>query len=205
MTIHTVDTDVVVLAMAAFIKTKPEELWIAIGTGARFRYFAVHKVAKKLDPRTCATLPVFHAFTGCDTVFAFAGRGKKTAWDTWKVLPEVTETFGELQRMPGDVSELSLSRVERFVVLMYDRTNDTMEVNKARKELFTPTSRTLENIPPMQATLRQHIKRATYQANIWNHALVPDPELPSPSWVKEAAGWHHSGPPFQKHHNPATN
>jgi hypothetical protein len=161
-------------------------------------------VAKKLNPRTCATLPVFHEFTGCDTVFAFAGRGKKTAWDSWKVLPEVTEAFGE----PGDVSELSMSQVERFVVLMYDRTSDTMEVNEARKQLFTQKSRTLENIPPTQATLRQHIKCATYQANIWNHALVPDPELPSPSdwgWVKEAAGWHHSGPPFMKHHNPATN
>jgi hypothetical protein len=104
MTIHTVDTDVVVLAVAAFMKNKPEKLWTAIGTGARFRYFAVHKVAKKLDRRTCATFPVFHAFIGCDTVSAFAGRGKKTAWDTWKVLPEVTEAFGELQRMPGDVS-----------------------------------------------------------------------------------------------------
>jgi hypothetical protein len=79
---YTYGSDVVVLAMAEFMKTKPEELWIAIGTGARFRYFAVHKVAKKLDPRTCATRPVFHAFTGRDTVFAFAGRGKKTAWDT---------------------------------------------------------------------------------------------------------------------------
>jgi hypothetical protein len=95
--------------------------------------------------------------------------------------------------LPGDVIELSMSRVERFVVLMYDKTSDTIEVNEARKQLFTQKSRTLENIPPTQAALRQHIRRAIYQANIWNHAIVPDPELPSPSdwgWVKEAAGWH---------------
>ena len=190
--IRTVDTDVLVIAVAGFMKINPDEMWIALGTGASFRYIAVHKLASNLDPRTCATLPFFHAFTGCDTVSSFAGRGKKTSWDTWKTLPEVTEAFHEIQQMSGDVSELSLSRVERFVVLMYDRTSDTMEVNEARKQLFTQKSRTLENIPPTKAALMQHIKRAAYQANIWNNALVPDPELPSPSdwgWVKEAAGW----------------
>ncbi len=41
---------------------------------------------------------------------AFAGRGKKTAWETWKAFPEVTEAFNELMQMPCDVSELSKSR-----------------------------------------------------------------------------------------------
>ena len=49
----------------------------------------VHKVATK-DPRVCATLHVFHAFTGCDTTSLFAGRGKTTVWNTWNVFPEVT-------------------------------------------------------------------------------------------------------------------
>ena len=29
-------------------------------------------------------LPMFHAFTGCDTVSFFGGKGKKTAWNTWR-------------------------------------------------------------------------------------------------------------------------
>lgn len=104
----------------------------------------------------------------------------------------MTEAFNELMQMQGDVSELSKSLLERFVVLMYDRTSDIMEVNEARKQLFTQKSRALENIPPTKAALEQHIKRATYQANVWSKALVPDPELPSPSdwgWVKEVTGW----------------
>ena len=28
----------------------------------------------------------FHTLTGCDTTSAFAGRGKKTAWDIWNIL-----------------------------------------------------------------------------------------------------------------------
>ncbi len=107
----------------------------------------------KWPTSTCATLPLFHALTGCDTVSAFAGRGQKTAWETWKAFSEVTEAFHELMQMPGDVSELSKSLLERFVMLMYDRMSNIMEVDEARKQLFTQTSRSLENIPPTKAVL----------------------------------------------------
>jgi len=36
-------------------------------------------------------LPVFYAFTGYDTVSAFATRGKKIAWDTWNADDMTTE------------------------------------------------------------------------------------------------------------------
>ncbi|KAG0701433.1 hypothetical protein GWK47_025308 [Chionoecetes opilio] len=94
--------------------------------------------------------------------------------------------------MPSDVSEESMSLLERFVVLMYDRTSDTMEVNDARKQLFAHKSRALENIPPTQAALQQHIKRASLQGNCWNQTLVLNPELSIPSdwgWTKETSGW----------------
>ena len=61
--------------------------------------------------------------------------------ETWKAFPEVTEAFAELQQMQGDLNELSKSRLERFVVLMYDRTSEATEVNEARKQLFTQKSR----------------------------------------------------------------
>lgn len=96
VTIRTVDTDIVVLAIAMFSNIKPEEMWIGLGTGTSFRFIGIHEIANKLDPSTCATLPLFHALTGCDTVSAFAGKGKKTGWQTWKSFPEVTEAFNEL-------------------------------------------------------------------------------------------------------------
>ncbi len=145
-----------------------------------------------MTPIKCLTLPVFHAFTGCDTVSAFAGRGKKTAWETWKSFPEVSDAFQELMCMPSEVSEDSTLLLERFVVLMYDRTSDSMKVNDARNQLFSQKSRSLENIPPTQAALKQHIKRTCFQANIWNQSLVLDPEIPDPSdwgWTNETTGW----------------
>ena len=134
-----------------------------------------------MNPKRCATLPIFHALIGCDSVSSFVGRRKKTAWEIWEVFPGVTDAFEELLRMPSDVSEESMSLLERIVVLMYDRASDIREVNDARKQLFAHKPRALDNIPPTQAALQQHIKRASLQANCWNQTLVLNPELPSPS------------------------
>ena len=75
--------------------------------------------------------------------------------------------------------------------LMYDRTRDILEVNDARKPILAHKSKALDNIPPTQSALHQHIKRPSLQANCWNQTLVLNPELPSPSdwgWIKEASG-----------------
>ena len=53
------------------------ELWVAFGTGKSFRFIAAHEIAYTLGPDRCEALPMFHAFTGCDTVSCFGGRGKK--------------------------------------------------------------------------------------------------------------------------------
>lgn len=93
LSLHTVDTNVVVLAIAMFHRIDPEELWMAFGTASNFRYIPIHEIVMDMDPRTCIALPVFQAFTGCDIVSAFGGRGKKSAWNTWQVFPEVSKAF----------------------------------------------------------------------------------------------------------------
>ena len=104
--------------------------------------------------------------------------GKRYAW---KVFPDVRKAFEDLILVENDISESSLLLLERFVVLLYDRTSDLMGVNDARKWLFTERSRSLENIPPTQAALIQHIERANYQARSWSLAMIQIPELPSPA------------------------
>ena len=157
VSICTVDTDLLVLAMASFDKIKPDDLWVILGTGSHFRNTAIHELMAKIDSRYCNSLPIFHAFTGCDTV-SFSGRGKKTVCATWRAFLEVTDAFIELEREPSAVSEESMSWLERFVVLMYDNTTDTMEINEARKQLFAHKRRKLEDIPPTQAAVKQYIK-----------------------------------------------
>lgn len=84
--------------------------------------------------------------------------------------------------------------VERFIVLLYDQTCSLESVNEARKQLFTQKNRTIDRLPPTQAALIEHIKRAAYQAgHCWAQAMIATPELPSPSewgWkVKDEGGW----------------
>ena len=187
--IRTVDTDVVVLAvwMAQELHEAVDELWLAIGTGKSFRYIAAHKLAVSLGPDKSKALPVFHAITGCDTVSSFAGRGKITAWAVWDIFPEVTNAFLTLASAPSEISEDTLATLERYIVLLYDRTCTCSEVNLARKKLFAKKARSIEAIPPTQAALEQHVKRATYQGGYcWGQSLVPRCTLPSPcdwGWV----------------------
>ena len=46
--IRTVDTDVVLLAIAAVDHPDISELWIAFDTGKKFQYFVIHEMAKIL-------------------------------------------------------------------------------------------------------------------------------------------------------------
>ena len=55
--------------------------------------------------------------------------------------------------------------MERFVVLMYDKTSNCIDVNSARKKLFVKKGRQINNISPTSEALLQHFKRAVYQAN----------------------------------------
>jgi len=48
---------------------------------------------------------MFHALTGCDTVSFFAGRGKRTAWEVWTAVPELTQVFIDLTTSPDQVDE----------------------------------------------------------------------------------------------------
>ena len=93
ISIHTVDTDVVALAITTAQCLVISALWIAFGTGKSFWHLAIHEMARALGPDQCVVLPMFHAFTGCDTVSSFGGRSKRTAWDTWKAYENVTQHF----------------------------------------------------------------------------------------------------------------
>ena len=77
----------------------------------------------------------------------FGGRGKKSAWDVWNVFPNLTRTLKTLMTSPENVSDEGMVIIERYVVLLYDRTSNQTEVNKAGQELFSKTSRPLESIP----------------------------------------------------------
>ena len=62
--VRTVDTDVIVLAIASFEKINPDELWVVFGSGASFKYIPIHQLVNTIQPQMCSTLPFFHALSG---------------------------------------------------------------------------------------------------------------------------------------------
>jgi hypothetical protein len=144
-----------------------------------FRHLAAHEMAKALGPDRCIAVPMFHAFTGYDTVSSFGSRSKKTAWDIWMTCACVTRAFCVLAATPDGIDDW-MGPLERFVVLLYDRTSTQESANQPRKQLFTQTGRTIDGIPPTQTALIQHTRRAAYQAgHRWGQIMAATTEIPS--------------------------
>ena len=57
----------------------PAELIWPSGSRLRQRYVSLSEIASALGPGVCEALPGMHAFTGCDSTSAFAGKGKKSS------------------------------------------------------------------------------------------------------------------------------
>ena len=190
------DTDIVVLAislMSSLTALGLKEMWVRFGKGEHTRWIPIHDLVSTLGPQKSKGMLFFHAFTGCDVVSGFNGKGKKTAWQTWNVFNEVSATFAKLSHNPSEIEESDLQTLEKYVVLMYDRSSITSSVDEARLDLFARKQRSYDLIPPSQNALKEHTKRAAYQAgHIWGQCVIRDPELQCPSkwgWSKEDDSW----------------
>ena len=157
--VRTVDTDVLVILIAQFHTLSSIwsglSFWVAFGMGKNFQLLSVYTICEYLGKEKCRALPFFHAFTGCDTTSAFLGKGKKSAWKAWKAYPEATEAFrfvNDSPFIPLEINTPVFDVLQRFVVILYDRTSLATDVNTARRELFTKKNRALENIPPTEVT-----------------------------------------------------
>jgi len=78
------------------------------------------------------------------------------------VCDEVSSSFAKLSQCPSAVEDSDLQALERFVVLMYDRSRDVTIVNEASLDLFARKQRPYDSIPPTQAPLKEHAKCAFF-------------------------------------------
>ena len=146
-------------------------------------YFCVHPWCNALGKCKSMSLPIFHCFTGCNTTSAFLEKGKKSAWEAWNLYPEVTQAFVHMSTHPHtplSVESWIFQFLERFTVVLYDKTSSLESVNEVRRELLCQKNRTMENIPPTQDALLQHSKHVAYQAGIWTTSDLAQQQPPSP-------------------------
>lgn len=94
----------------------------------------------------------------------------------------MTDVFLRLSTPPCHLISADRAVLERFVVLLYDKASNCLDMNSARRYLFTKKGRQIESIPPTSEALLQQIERAVLQGSyIWGQAENPTPALPSPA------------------------
>ena len=67
------------------------------------------------------------------TTSFFAGIGKRTAWKTWDVFPDVTDVFSLLADASPSMIDSTYEVLEKYVDLLYDKTCQLTQVNEARQ------------------------------------------------------------------------
>ncbi len=142
------DTDVVVLAISFFTEICAEKLWVSFGMGKKLRYISIHDICSTMSPAKAHALPAFHAQTGCDNTSFFSGTGKKSAYLKWATRPELTTVLCYLMDRPLALTSADIEVFESYVVSLYSSTCPLMEVNHARKQIFSQSSRSFEYLPP---------------------------------------------------------
>ena len=104
-------------------------------------------------------------------------------------MPELTDALNAICIGRTDIPYDATEVVQRFVVLLYDRTASFDKVNELRKYMFTKKGRQLEYIPPTEDALMLHIRRPIYQGVlVWGMATTASYVLPDPTqwgWSKE--------------------
>lgn len=153
-------------------------MYLKCGTLNQTRYINMSNLAELHGD----ALVGVRAFTGCDSVSAFAGRGKLSALKLLKG----NSTFQEHFKFLGtswDISEESFRAMESFVCRMYAPSSNVCDVNDLRYLLFCTKRGEMESslLPPCRDCLQMHIQRANYQAAVWRHCLEGQPGIPEPS------------------------
>lgn len=111
------DTDILLLCIA-HQSSIGVTLYQKSNTKSRVTYTAIQSLSTALGEDVCKALPNLHAFTGCDTFSALAGKGKMSALKLLKKSEISQKTFQELG-VDLHVSQQLFHKLESFTCKMY--------------------------------------------------------------------------------------
>ena len=150
------------------------EMWYK----TRIRLVDISKVGTSIDNKVCRALVGMHAYTGCDSVSAFAGKGNAGALKLLYNSREIQEMFHELG-CEWRLNQCLVYRLEAFTCLLYVPKSSSHTVNALRYDLFCAKKGEVEShqLPPCIDCLQKHAQRANYQAAIWRRCLEQIPEV----------------------------
>ena len=189
VTIHSDDTDVFIILLGHL--NEIGECFMKVGRGTKVRLIDIKSIGDRMSSQDNDIVPALiglHAFTGCDSISAFAGKGKIKAVKLLEKYPEFIHCFQELGKS-WIVTDDLVDQCEKFVCLLYGKM--ISDVDELRYQIFCAKGGKVDPsaLPPCKTTLILHIKRANYQACVWRRAVVANPNLPPPDqhgWIIDA-------------------
>ena len=163
------------------------------GHGNKKRLINITELGSHYSENLCDALLGLHAFSGCDTVSAFKGKGKIKPMKLLLKSPSFCQVLAQLGEQ-WDVTDELISGMKKCVCAVYGgKKNKITKVGELRHFLIKSkceesiSASTIKNIdlstlPPSKACLEQHIRRANYQTRIWKLAKRENGE---PLWCDE--------------------
>ena len=140
--VHTPDTDVLILCLG-YLGALYCDIYIKTGVKDKSRLINLQRIKEKFESvaqeHGYSTNDLFtalislHAFTGCDTISAFAGKGKVTAIKCLLDLPADVQTF-KLLGSAWNVTDELMQSLEKFTCKLYRGKCDS--VNLLRYEIY---------------------------------------------------------------------
>ena len=176
--IHADDTDELVLLVshnntlcAAYIKA---------GRGSKSRIINIKSVrdqiTKDLQPGTSPqdflkSLIGLHTLTNCDSVSAFAGKGKSNAFKMLIKSGKYVRVFMNIG-ISWNVSTELFSVIEEFVCDLYG--TKIRNVNLLCYQMYCAKGGKIEHkkLLPCRSSLKLQVTRANYQVGIWHRAIL---------------------------------
>ena len=105
------------------------------GTQTRVRYISITSIVQAIGQNLCSSLLGMHAYTGCDTVSAFAGRGKIGALRIVKEQRSFQEMF-DLLGVEWELSDDLFQMLQNFTCRMYSSRPETNSIHELRYREF---------------------------------------------------------------------
>ena len=191
--VRTIDTDVLILLISYIEQIELNAVELHAYLINSDKYFNIKQIIHDLGSDTCLALPFFFAFTGCDTVSSFYGKGKCKAYDTWLKsdgIDDLTDVFINLGKKPDQVTSKQIDILENYVLQLYGSTHHTLAAERLDK-FKKSAENDLRSLPPSREALYQHTLRASYQTGYLWRQSVEELEIPDANqwgWKTDSEG-----------------
>ncbi|CAG9761326.1 unnamed protein product [Ceutorhynchus assimilis] len=138
-----------------------QELWVHLKAAKKHTFVPIHEIAAYLGPAKSMGMIGLHAFTGNDNVSSFHSIGKSTALKMMLGYEGSEDAFITLSN--GNLED-ARPKLINFVIAMYTKSKMYKSLTDCRRALYAKFQRPMENVPPTEDALCQHMRRASYQA-----------------------------------------